>query len=96
MRGVSLTFEDVAALVGLFVVVGGALAGLGKWLFGKIEVNRIDNERLRAELAAFRTEVAKEYVSTLTLERLEERLLAAIERIGDRLDKAFDSRRDKP
>ncbi len=50
---------------------------------------------VRADLERHRLEVAKDYVSRDSLRELEERLVAAIERLGDRLDRVLD-RRAKP
>lgn len=45
---------------------------------------------LKTDLAAFKTEVAKDYASMDTLEKFETRLLSAIDKLGDRLDKRVD------
>ena len=42
---------------------------------------------LKSEVAAFKTEVAKDYASMATLEKFEDRLMAAIDKLGDRLDR---------
>lgn len=42
---------------------------------------------LKTDLAAFKTEVAKDYASMDMLEKFETRLLFAIDKLGDRLDK---------
>ena len=47
-------------------------------------------EAAEANLAAFKAEVAKDYASNAMILQLETRLVAAIDRIGDRLDRAFE------
>jgi hypothetical protein len=42
---------------------------------------------LKDSLASFKQEVAKEYASMATLEKFEDRLMSAIDRLGDRIDK---------
>jgi predicted nuclease with TOPRIM domain len=49
---------------------------------------RIDS--LNADLAAFKEHVARDYASNRMIEQMEARLVAAINRLGDRLDRAFD------
>ena len=49
----------------------------------------LEMERLRADLVDHRVAVAKEYVSKDTLASLETRIVDAINRLGDRLDKMF-------
>lgn len=46
----------------------------------------LEADRIRSELVDHRVAVAKEYVSTGTLERLESRVIDAINRLGQRLD----------
>lgn len=47
-------------------------------------------EAVRADLAAFKTEVAMNYASNKMIEQMEARLVGAIERLGDRLDTWVD------
>lgn len=42
---------------------------------------------VKTELSVFKQEVAKEYASMATLEKFEDRLMSAIDRLGDRIDK---------
>jgi len=43
----------------------------------------------KADLAAFKTEVAKTYVSSRILENFEKRIMHELEKIGGRLDKLY-------
>lgn len=43
-----------------------------------------------ADLASFKEHVARDYASNRSLEQMERRLVDAINRLGDRLDKAFE------
>lgn len=52
-------------------------------------------ERAERGLAEFREEVARTYVTSDAIERVEQRLVLAIERLGDRLDRVLDGRSGK-
>lgn len=76
-----------------------ALLYMGQWV-GRID-NRATNAEKAAELArerahdlanqlaSFKTEASRMYVLTGAFEKSEERLMAAIEAIGTRLDRLF-------
>lgn len=49
-------------------------------------------EKASTDLAEFKEQVAREYVTGTAIERVEQRLVTAIERLGDRLDRAFEAR----
>lgn len=49
-------------------------------------------EAVGGELSEFKEQVAREYVTGAAIERVEARLVSAIERLGDRLDRAFEGR----
>lgn len=51
--------------------------------------SRSEIERIEKELVDHRVVVAREYVSNETLVSLESRIVEAINRLGDRLDKMF-------
>lgn len=46
--------------------------------------------KVATDLSAFQTEVARDYASNRMIEQMEERLVKAIERLGDRLDQWVD------
>lgn len=48
--------------------------------------SHMEIDRIRAELVEHRVSVAREYVSTGTLERLESRVISAINSLGARID----------
>lgn len=50
---------------------------------------RVELERLQSLMNQHRVEVAREYVSKDTLASLETRIVEAINRLGDRLDRMF-------
>jgi hypothetical protein len=47
---------------------------------------------VKKDLAEFKVHVASTYASHDTIRQVEERLIAAIDRLGDRLDKVFEPR----
>lgn len=52
-----------------------------------IAANGIEIDQLQAELTRHQIDTAREYVSKPTLESLENRIVNAIEKLGDRIDK---------
>ncbi|MBB4039115.1 hypothetical protein GGR34_000750 [Microvirga flocculans] len=72
----AIQWSDVLTIIGPTVAAALAIYGWAEKQFTAI----------RKEHSLFREEVAKEYVSHSTLEKFEERLLAAIDKLGDRLD----------
>ena len=93
------TIDDIQ---GIFQVVGavavivagavgyGALRQQNTEQGRKIESNRLRVEDLAKNLQDFREKIAVEYVNRDSLRELEDRLVGAIERLGDRFDKYFD------
>lgn len=62
---------------------------------GALEIAReakTQADKATGDLADFKEKVAREYVTSTAIERLEERLVDAINRLGDRLDRAFEPR----
>lgn len=100
--GAGLEWGEVAALIMiggfLLTLIGFAVGVAVKVQKGESaqESARKAHERLDGlarELGEFKAEVARDYVSHATLERLEARVIDAINRLGDRLDRAFETRR---
>jgi hypothetical protein len=54
-----------------------------------VAANRLEIDRMENSLVEHRVAVAKEYVSKDTLASLESRIVEAINRLGDRLDRMF-------
>lgn len=50
---------------------------------------KLDVEMLASDVNKHRVEIAKEYVTSRALESLESKLIEAINRLGDRLDRLF-------
>jgi multidrug resistance efflux pump len=48
-------------------------------------------EKTRGELVAHQVLVAREYASNQTIQQLEDKLIKAVDRLGDRLDKLFSA-----
>jgi hypothetical protein len=88
----AITWGQVAYSVGMLTAVGGLW-----WRFVDPLRKRLDGldkriDGLEKSLADFKLEVAKEYATTSAIEQVEERVVAAINRLGDRLDKLFVTR----
>ena len=75
----SIQWTDLATALGMLVMLIGAL-----WR-GWAMVQAV-----RDELAGFKLRVAEKYVSSDSLREIEDRLVAAIERLGERLDRVID------
>lgn len=67
-------------LVTIAIPLASVLIGAVLW------VTRLMSD-LKEDLSLFKQEVAKEYASMATLEKFEDRLMAAIDKLGDRLDR---------
>lgn len=97
-----MNWETIAA-IGMFACTALGLAG--GW-FARVMKGESAAESaraalaavdiVRADLAAFKTEVAKDYASNTMITQMEERLVTAIERLGDRLDKWVDRVDQRP
>jgi hypothetical protein len=57
-----------------------------------VERLEADVAKLRGEFADYKEHVAQTYVSTSTIEQMESRLIDAINRLGDRLDRVLERR----
>lgn len=66
------------------------LGAANVWIFGLIKTGREAREKLTEDLGNFKLTVAKEYVTVAGLREIEDRMVAAIERLGDRLDRIFE------
>lgn len=92
------TVTAIIGLIALLITVAGVYA---TWV---LKVNRGEQADSAAQKAHnridtlaqmfndFRQEVARDYASNRMIEQMEARLVIAIERLGDRLDRAFDTR----
>ena len=57
-----------------------------------VQALRIALDQAERDIQEHRVQVAKEYVSNATIVGLEEKLIKAIDKLGDRLDILFNSR----
>jgi len=72
-------WQEISLVLGIVLGIGGIF-----WrLQGQINV-------LHRRLDDFRVEVARTYVTDRSMREIEERISAAIERLGDRLDRLFE------
>ena len=81
-------FWDMWDHLSPFVLFG--LGCLQAWVFAMVKSGREAREKLTEDVAAFKLTVAKEYVTVAGLREIEDRMVAAIERLGDRLDRIFE------
>ncbi|MEM7216674.1 MAG: hypothetical protein AAF423_14140 [Pseudomonadota bacterium] len=75
----AITYSDLAMLFALFGAVGG--------LWWKIHA-RIS--KAESALSDFKVQVAKEYATNKGIEQMESRVVDAIRRLGDRLDRVME------
>lgn len=101
-----MTFDSTISLSTIVTLVLFAIAGLGVWYNTRNQVQKNSEtikdlqERIKSledakgrtaqELAEYKLQVAKEYATTHSIREVEERVVQAIERLGDRLDKFLD------
>jgi hypothetical protein len=81
-------------LVGLFVLLIGAIGGLWWKIEAKIASESANSRRTQVELYDFKLYVAQNYVSSLALRETEQRLITAMEKLAVRME-AVVSRLDK-
>jgi hypothetical protein len=78
-----VTWTELWAVIGVVIVLGGILSSFMGWLWQKHSAHD-------RELAEFKLEVAKNYVTSPGLARIEERLTAAIDRLGEKVERAME------
>jgi hypothetical protein len=75
----AIQWSDLATIITVAGLVGAGIWRAATMIGG-----------LRQELTQYKLEVAEKYVSAQSMRDLEERLIKSIERLGDRLDRAFE------
>ena len=81
-------------LVGLFVMLIGAIGGLWWKIESKIQSETDERVKVQRELSDLRLHVAQNYVSSAALRETELRLINAVERLATRME-AVVTRLDK-
>lgn len=94
-----MTSVDWNTVSGVGVLALAALSGLGGWharaIKGEGAASSAKEAHARIDVLAkeqsdFKTEVARDYASVRLLDQMEGRVVSAINRLGDRLDRALD------
>lgn len=85
--------SDFIAIAGLCIAVAG---GIALWA---VRVNRGESaatrvERVERDLADFKERVARDYATAAMVAAVESRVVAAIDRLGDRLDRVLERRQE--
>lgn len=87
-----ITWQALMILIPVF----GAGAGVWWKLYRQVEDERQSRilacAVLTAELASFKLTVAEKYATNEAIKQVEERVVDAINRLGDRLDRMFQNR----
>lgn len=88
-----MSLADFIAIAGLVIALTG---GVALWAVrvnkGETASSRV--ERLERDVAEFKERVARDYATSNMVAAIETRVVAAIDRLGDRLDRAFERRHD--
>jgi hypothetical protein len=81
-------------LISAMTFWAGWIARIAKGEAAALEVGGLKTEvaAVKADLADFKVEVAGKYASNQTIIEMEERVTAAINRLGDRLDRILERR----
>ncbi len=86
----AITWEQVASIIS----AGGALLAIVAWVYRGLRAIERRVEEVRAkcanELAEFKLSVAREYATSEAIKEVEERVVEAINRLADRLDRILD------
>jgi hypothetical protein len=78
-----VTWSELWTVVGAIVFLGGIVSTILGWLWTKFTQHD-------KELAEFKLQVAQNYVTEASLVKIETRLTAAIDRLGDKVEKAME------
>lgn len=81
-----MSVSDIIALSSLGFVIVAAI--LGVWWRLHLRISDVKDD-----LHEFKLEAAKTYATAATIKEVEERVVSAITRLGDRLDRAFERKR---
>lgn len=90
--------DTIVALAGVFIALASGYAGWvarilrGESAAKKVDAVAADLDATKKELAEFKVHVAANYASNSTLEQMENRLIDAINRLGERLDRVLERR----
>lgn len=101
MSEVSLPLVAAISLVSILATLAASW-GVLRFQAGRheVELRRVEGrlDQLAADLSAFKLEAARRYVTDEMLVKVEERIVTAIDRLADRLDRVIESRgrRDRP
>lgn len=79
-----ISWAGLGLIILCVTTTGGGLIACLLWIYRELN-------NLRSETVAHRIEVAKTYVSTVTMREVEQRLEMALTKMSDRLDKAIDT-----
>jgi len=99
--------NELMAAIGFFILVSGTLWGIWWRIESKVDTARKDSavaassaqataNMAREELAAYKTHVAETFVSKSGHRESTEQILEAINRLNERLDRAFDHSPKRP
>lgn len=85
---------DPNALIALGTLLLAAAGGIAFW---SVRISKGENaldvaKRVERDLAEFKVHVAANYASNSTIAEMEGRLIDAINRLGDRLDRVLERR----
>jgi hypothetical protein len=81
------TWQELYYIIAALGLAGGAVAGTVVWLFTRFGAHERD-------LAEFKIKVAEEYATIKLVERVEGRMIDAVNRVGDsvlRMNDAFNA-----
>lgn len=85
----------------LIIAAASAYAGwAARILRGESAAKKVDSlegevGRIKSDIADFKVHVAANYASNSTIEQMESRLIEAINRLGDRLDRVLEPRQTR-
>jgi len=99
--------SELMAFVGFFILVSATLWGIWWRIESKVDAAKKDSavaasaaqataNMAREELAAYKTHVAETFVSKSGHRESTEQILEAINRLNERLDRAFDHSPKRP
>ena len=82
-------------IVGAFLALAGFFGGFSWRLQSLISKNRDKVDELRKDFSDYRLGAANKFVSLQHMEQFEDRMLGAINRLADRLDRIIERSRSE-
>lgn len=97
MGQTAVTWAELGAVIGFICFAGATVAAVVVWLWTKFNIQEksLADYKLEAakEIASFRLETARTYVTVAALTQVEETLTRALDKLGEKIERLMEARR---